>query len=881
MRADIKAGISGQTVGVNLVSITTLGGSASSVMVAGPVQAVGSVTLLGADMPTGNTVAPAAAAVNAGVTNYTVWSRSLSISTRAASLKGLTLKMIGSAPFNSLANVKLTVDGSQVATGMVDSMGYVNFDSSASPYNLTTGSHIFEVRADIVGGANRDFYMSMEQASDLRIEDSQVMGANVTVTTNSGSAALNINGGKISVNNGTLTITQDTSFNNVTTLVGGASNVKMAAFKFTAYGEDVKVTSLTFSPSITSPVINSAMSTNATTPTLSSGAQTWTVTSTSGMYVGQTLTTTGATTQAIATVTSITNSTTVVVSVTTAGTGVATGVTSATQLVTTGTLSNVGLYVNGAQVGTIQTATNGVGTLSFNNLGTNLYIATGQTIVVEIRGDVSTSGNVSYVSGGVKFDLVAGTNNVQGITSGQTVGSASNGGQSLTISSSNVTFASASGFAASTKAPNQAGVKIGSFSLQTGSAEGIVVTNITVGLTGTMIGANQLTNLTVKDASTGAMIDSVKGNPSGSNNYSASVSVPVSSTKTFDVYADFGSSAAGYTAIPSMTLTYRGSSSNLSNTTLVAAGITTTANVAVLVAGGVTLNTGDSPVGQLVVGTTTSNYKIASFNFKVNNSVGGAIVKDVTFAVPANTVSFITMNGKTASVVGTSAIIYNVGATVPADASGISLPVTVTFVCVGTANGCSANSPASSTAQITGLTYFDGATTQTLSSITAISNVAVIVGSKPTLSIDSVQKTGLVIGSENKIGEVTISADAAGQIKINQITFALSTSGITTPVFTTMRLADGNATIAGSSCTTAGVCTLGVTPNGYAISAGSTKTFSLYGTITGTPTASTVVTVSSSVTAAGLWWDDSMGGAINLNGQSVYNFPTASYSIRQ
>jgi hypothetical protein len=573
VRSDIKAGVSGQSVGVNLVGFTVMGGTMASTMVMGTQLPVANVTLLGANFTTaGNSALPTGVSINAGTMDHTVWSRSLSIATRAAKLHGLTVKVIGSAPVNALANMKLVIDGTTVATGYATADGYVQFDLSSSPLNLTTGSHSVDIRADVVGGANRNFYVVMEQASDLRIEDSQVAGAFVTVKDNGNvNPAVNYIGGTMTINNGSLTITQNTAFNTTTTLVGGANNVKMASYKFTSYGEDVKVTSLTFTPTIS---------------------------------------------------------------------GTAT------------TLSNVGLYVNGAQVGSNQTATHAT-PLTFNNLGTNLLIPSGSSVLVEIKGDTYSSTNVAFTTGAVKFDLAAGSSNAQGISSSQLTSTASASGQSLTISNANVTFSSTAGFSASTKAPNQSGVKIGSFTLQTGSAEGVNITQITLGLSnayGTMLASSSITNLTVKDGST--QVGNIVNNPTTANNFSANITVPSGSTKVLDVYADFGSNAAGKTVLPTMLVTYRGLSSNQTaqtNSGTPSNGVTTTANVATIAIAGVTINNGLSPVSQLVIGGQ-SNFGMATFNVKVSNSVAGAIVKDMTFLVPANTISKVTVNGKDASV---------------------------------------------------------------------------------------------------------------------------------------------------------------------------------------------------------------------------------------
>ncbi len=801
---------SGQTVGVSLTGVTMQGGAVTPVTGAnGPLFSISSANTVTANFPTA-VPTPVSTSINAGSVNQIVWSNSLSIGTNPAKFSGVTFKQIGSAPSNALANVQLYIDGMSKGTASIDSRNMFTF--SMSPVMLTTGSHLIELRADVVAGANRSFYMTIERGTDIMVEDSTLPGIFVLVTS-AGSELINANAGTVTINTGSLTVTQDTSFNNVTTLVGGASQVKLAAYKITSYGEDVKITTLTFTPSFT------------------------------GMAPAN------------------------------------------------NTLANVGLYVNGGQVGSNQTATHATA-LVFSGLGSNVYVPAGQSVTVEVRGDVMNTSSVAYTAGSIKFDLAAGSQNAQGISSSNVANTSAAGGQTLTIGN-NVTFGATAGFSTSVKAPNSVGVKIGSFSIQTGSAEGITVNNLSVtlpsGVTNTMQPASQLTNLTIKDGAN--IVGTPIGNPviTNSNGFSTQLSVPQSTTKVFDVYGDFGSGSAGLTVTPSLSITYRGNSSNLSQTTAIVVGSQTTSNAAVLgVAnvGGVTFNTGLSLTSQNVI-ASQSAFAIGTFNFKVANNVGGATIKDVTVTVPANTVTTVTMNGKSASVVGTTATIYNVGVVVPADASGVNVPMTVGLVCVGTANGCTANSPVTTNVTITGFTYNDGNTTQTNTAVASnVTNSHFIVASKPTFAVNNVQQTGLVIGAENKIGEVTISADLAGQIKINKLAFNIGSSGITLGL-AGVRVADGNTTISGSSvssgCTAVGACvmTFGSTPNGYTIAAGTSKTFSLYGTVSGAVTASTVVSVSAAVTAATTLWDDSVGGGVDLTSANIYNFPTNSYSIRQ
>jgi hypothetical protein len=128
--------------------------------------------------------------------------------------------MIGSAPYTSLSNVKLNVDGADIATGSVDSNGYISF-TLPTAFNLTTGSHIVKVFADVVGGASRNFYVSLEQVSDFLVEDSQVSGAFVTL---GGNAASNMVGGTVTIGTISSTFTsEDINQFNATLAVSGTN----------------------------------------------------------------------------------------------------------------------------------------------------------------------------------------------------------------------------------------------------------------------------------------------------------------------------------------------------------------------------------------------------------------------------------------------------------------------------------------------------------------------------------------------------------------------------------------------------------------------------------------------------------------------------------
>ncbi len=804
VRGDVLAGssVNGQTISANLVSFVT-GTAVNTVNLSGNVFSIvnGSGLLATANL-TITGVSPAAVnGINAGAVNQNLWSNTVSVGLHAVNLRGMTVKMIGSAPSNALANVALYVDGTKVSTASINAnMQYV-FDLAATPFAMTTGSHNVEVRGDIVGGAYRNFYLSLEKASDLMINDSQVAGGSVSITPTVGGNALNNqNGGLMTISNGTLTINQDTAFNNTTNLVSGATNVKMAAYKFTAYGEDVKVNSLTFTPSLT------GMSGNAK-------------------------------------------------------------------------LINVGLYINGGQVGSNQTATHAT-PLVFSNLGSNLIASVGTPVIVEIRGDVIDDLNANQTTGTVLFNLAVGSSNAQGVGSGQLTSTGGSTGQSLTVSSSNVSFAQTSGWAGATTSPNQVGKKIGSFTLQTGSAEGVTINNILVGLGGTMLASSSITNITVKDGST--VVGTPVGNPTASNNFSVSIPVAMSTTKTFDVYADIGSGATGNSVIPKMTVTYRGTTSNVTTTSSEITGSTLNAAVSTIAVGDVTFVPSSSAVAQFLVGGQSA-FPIGTFNIKNTGGVGGAVVKDVTVTVPANTVGSVTMNGVTAQVVGSTAVLYNVGVVVPADAAGINVPMTASLVCVGASNGCAGVSSSTVTASITNVTYNNGASVVAVVPTSAITASSVLVASKPSFALTTTSGSGLLNGNV-KIGEFTVSADAAGDIKIEALPVTVSSSTGVAITAGTLELRDstGNTVIVGTggvngSAGLNGSGTFSFNTAARTITKGTSETFTVYATVSGVSGAANTMSLTFGLGAKGsLLWTDVIGGQASITGAQLNTYPSGT-----
>ena len=810
VRGDLASSVSNQSSAtVTLVGLTA-NGVAGTVNVAGNSMTVVSGSLATATFSSDPTVvSPADATVNAGSTSQTLWSRTISISPRAVMLYGLTVKQIGSAPSNTIANAALYIDGVQVKTASINSNSQFVFDAASAPVTVSTGSHLLEVRGDVVAGSSRTFYLSLEQGSDISLKDSQ-LGVFIAPTYSSNTVS-NANGGTITINGangGSITVAQDVAFNSTTTLVGGASNVTMASFKFTAYGEDEKVTTLSFTPTI-------------------SGTST--------------------------------------------------------------TLRNVGLYVNGAQVGSNQTATS-ASPLTFSNLGSNLIVPAGSSVIVSIKGDVVTSGGANYTTGAAQFDLVVGSNNAQGVSSSMFTSTAAAGGQSLTISSASSvnSFAGTTGFAVPSTSPNST-AKIGSFTLQAGSAEGLTVNNIAVTLTTdsatprtTLVGANQITNLTVKNGST--VLGNIVGNPTASNNYSVNVPLAINSALVLDVYGDMGSSSNGLTVTPSMAVTYRGAVSNLSTTSSTVAGSQTTVGVPTIAYNGITA-VNPKLTAQFVTASATP-LQVVTFNFKTSNSIGGAVLKDLTFTTTSGTIQSVTVNGKTASVTSNAATVNDIGITVPSSASGVDVPVSVSFVCVG--SGCSGVSNTTSILSLTKVTYNDGTAIKCVgltcstptTAISAASASLSLVATVPTLSLTS--SVGTLTTGTQQVGTFTVSAGSTGAIKVEKVPVVVSlnsTGGSIDASSIELRDASGN-TLSNAPAALSASGTFDMSSDPTVIAAGGSVTYTVWAGITGPLGAAGASSLSFGLGAkANFKWTDVVGNVADIAGTNIYGYPTANQTL--
>ena len=937
VRADVMAGASA-TQGSAVVSLTgfTANGTTVSANVVGNQMAVVSGSLATAYLGA-NTYAGATPAVNAGTTQYTVWSAPMQVNTRAVMLKTANFKMVGSAPSNALANIRLFVDGvdtGKVATVMsISGSNYASFDLTSAPITLLTGSHTVDVRVDVILGASRTVQLSVQQASDLTVTDPQV-GVNIAVLGASGAAFTSNAGSTVSINQGSGSVVVDPTFTSVTNVPAGATNAVIGKFVIHGYGEDVKVNTIAITPTL-----SSLASTTCTLAAVTT-AQAVTCTSTSGFVAGNAITSAG--NGAVGTVNSITNSTTMNVTFATAPTAA-----SQVTAVADKGLNNVTLYFNGSQIGSTQSPTASNSALTFT-LGSQMIIPAGQDSKLEVRADLQQqSTTTAYGAGTIVVTVGSGaTVNAQGQSSQNTFflpGSATVAGTQattgLSISSASLVVAKNTAYTSQAVTPNTAGVKIGSYIVQNQStSESVRLTTLTVSLWSDA-GATAALNTTattslagLSSLKTSASSDSIQ--PTASNTFSINETLAPSASKTIDIFADTHDAATLAQVSTRLTVASIGVTSNISSPGTAAVGQLVTLSTGTLgTPTVVTSGTNATTTSQYVASGATGATNASQVSFNFTSASGTSTINELKFAVLQGNGSITNIcvdSAHCAQPFNGVADITGLNLVVPAE--GLQQPVQISYASVGTYGLVS---PTVSQIGLSYIKYVSGGTTTIAcpTSVTPEGNSAVtcsptsgntilpatlaaaqksqpiaLVGSVPTVTVASTSNSGLQLGTgvaNQKIGEVTIAASAQGGIRVRTIAFTIGKSGFST---TSMSLATatptlniGSTPVAGSACTITGAstgitCTM--TGSDYStdliIGKGQSQTFNLYAAVAGAPASGEVSSVSSSVSATGFVWDDaSWNGVSNglalsgqnasyaTNGQIINSWPTSSYVLHQ
>ena len=589
-----------------------------------------------------------------------------------------------------------------------------------------------------------------------------------------------------------------------------------------------------------------------------------------------------------------------------------------------GGLNNGKVFANGVQIGSTKDIGANSGVRTDFALGSSLILPAGQTVVIDIYADAQdTAGTNLPNNSTVVVTLSAATGNAQGQSSLDSVNvpTANTSGNTVTTGASSLTVAKYSGYGNQTMIAGTSNAKLGAFTLTTGSLEGVTVNTIAVSLSSA--NAASITNLTLKDNATGSTLGTVITTPSTNNSFSLSLDIPASSTKTINVYGNIPSSSdsgpivvtvgTGTTgtgdvtgtsvsidSVPLQTITIGSSSLALS----VGAGDPVSNNI---IAGSSSVN-----VGQFTFAASNSAYTIQNLAVLIPNNAATSVTsvtvsyRDVNGATQTNTQALAinaslpyatsTFTGLTMYVPANDSANLNVSIGIPTIASGATSGASIrASIDAGATSGTfrAINSAGSALTIVdSGVNQYAGGTFYVRKSI-------------PTFAMINTGITVPVTGSP--IYKFSITADPAGAIEWSHLAFNLATSSVNltdlylTDDSTGTNLLDNTTSSASTTQTTA---IIDLTQNATAarfqqVVAGTTKTYDLYGTVSGFTTGSSItisLAADGSVTTNGtaaekssgnsVVWSDRSAGSHDLttldwtNGYLLKNFTsnTTSYS---
>jgi hypothetical protein len=806
VRADIATNTSGQQIGASLVSVASTGTLDSSDVfpINSGYQTISAATLATVDFQSGDTydgsswsgnTLPQGGPSIAPQSGYTLWQNTVSVSQNPVWLRSMKFTNLGSIDSSNVQNLTLYIDGTQAGT-VVPSLAAdrsVTFDLSANPIELNTGSHVIRVAGDIVGGADRTIQLSLQYSSDAMFVDSQ-LNQPVTPTVASGLfsqvAASTISIQAVGGTGGTgVSVTRDPA-SPTNDLAAGASSLNLATFDFLSSGEATKVQDLR-------------------------------------------------------------------VCATVSGSGAGTGEG----------LQNGKIYFNGLQVGSTKNlvecdGSTPSGTYTDFTLGSSMILAAGQTGKVSIYADTRTS--TTTVAGGnqITISLVPGSNNAQGQSSltSTSVPSATQSGNPLSVTSSTLTASKASGYGDQGVVAGTTNFKIASFVLQAGATENLQINSIGIDLDAT----SSLQNLRLVDDSTGTQLGTTIGSPSHSNagsgsqsagsgslnTFSTNFTLPTSSTKTIDVYADVPSSAGTASVI------YASVDKDATNATGQTTGTTAQLGADVqlqkiTVGSGqlnVALGAGNPVAANVVAGA--SNIQVADYTFSANTS--SYTVKKLELRMPvasSSAVSSLSIQYKDqsgATQTATAALVAGVS-TATSSFSGLTMYVPANqsadltvWASTPTITANPGGSTISGTKIAVTLVGQDGSNVQvqdasgnvtnSINSGTAIPSdtsgygFLVLRKSVPTFAGQSFTGNSAP-NTSTVLYQFTVSADPAGPVDFDKFSFNISTSsGVTFGGFTLYNSA--GIAISSGVAPSGGVIT--ITPSQVVqIPAGGSQTFTL------------------------------------------------------
>jgi hypothetical protein len=790
-------------------------------------------TFTGLVTPNGGTVDPQ--------TDYVMWQGTLNVSSRDARLNALRFQQIGSVNAADLSNFRLMIDGVQVGSSVasVDSNRYVNFDFTAAPLTVKSGTRTIKLVGDIVGGSNRNLQFSIRRAGDISILDSQ-LGVNVTVVnnanTNTGTSFLPVDSssGGLSytpgTNNGAVAITQgNLTFTKTTDSVSGnvvfqGSQITLGKFNLKAAGESMKVENLKVS-----------FTKNAVTA--------------------------------------------------------ATGVNQ---------IRNGALFVNGTQVGSTQSIDT-VGTTF--NLGSALVVVPGHDATLEIRGDVYNNGTGAQYTNGdtLQVSIAAGASNVLRVNSLGYTSSPSSAvpANSVTVATGAFVLSKYTAYANQTVVVPQTGYKIGEFRVSAGTAEGVNLN--TVNVTG-LAATTSMTDIYLVYGPVGGTMKTsqVKSSSGSTLSWSLNDTVAANANYVFEVHATLNSALVG-TVSPSIQVTGTGVNSGNSvdsgtvagQTMTVGAGTLTAALDASVPVSAIYVGGTMPKVASYKFTASNDSFTIDQLNLAVTSSstadaaaISEVVIKDGTTELKRQSLTGLN---------GTSTIITGLAISIPANGTKV-LDVYLNLGNVGTPGYAAPGANVGIT--LTGYSQITSTGVKTFPGTWLSSNSQYVYKTKPTITNVALPTTVLTAGTQT-IYQFSVTADAGGTVAWRTIKFNVATTSAPVSLPNLYDSANQSSVLPNTTCTfnTAGSVVTCVSTQDQEVSG--SKTYVLKATVASAIVGSSVSTSiagsnlgfvaptaagSVGATATFVWSDESVTPHTALtndwnNDSLVKNLPTDSETM--
>ncbi|MDD4386101.1 MAG: hypothetical protein PHD06_13080, partial [Bacteroidales bacterium] len=792
VKADIATTANTGNIGLSLAAATDVVSTGATVNGSFPIN--GNLMSLFArpgDMSTVtlSTTAAATSTVKAGSINTIVWTANAAITSKPVDFKYLALQQVGSIQKDDLANFAIYVDGIKAGDGtFVDNK--LVFDLSKA-YRMNTGNHVIDVKADIVKGSSRNFSLQMQTTANAVFTDTNY---NVNVAPSTA-----INGTSFTISSGSVTVSADSTFN-ATEIVKTASNATLARFTMKAWGEDVKINSLSADIKLEGK--------------------------------------TGTTTEG---------------------------------------MNDVAIYVDGNQVGSSQssaTSTAGDYTKSFVFGSNNLFtIEAGKQVTVEIHGSLSLDSNTSINK--VVTTLTAGTNNAQGVTSFNQISTSAATPKTLNIVSGSVTVSKNGALQSMFVSKNSQKVKIGSYILSAASAEGVVISNIKVGLVPTDAVSPDSYDVMDNIANLYISENTAPIQPQTSNDFNVNLALAANATKVIDVYVDLNELDEGDKLATNMQVTYRTEKTMNSGTTPVIPTPGQDMTVATGSLGAPTLVS--TPNSFFVLGgseATAANYKFVAEN-------ADAYINELSFATVTDGINQIIVNGVSAVVVNGAAKVSGLNVKIPAGLQGANVEVKAVYNNVTSAGQGGVETYANQSFYLDSYKYTVNGTQTTNDTVSEKSKDMKLVASYPLVAnAQNYTDTTLKIGPKTEVMRFSVAATGNNPVNLDKVSFNLSSNHVALAAGAdALKVVD--ATDLGTYLGTTSLATssnMVVTfADDVTIDKGSVKTFVVYADTTGTLATGTAYFGLSLVNAGWAWNDGTT--ATSTGGTHIAEFTGTTFTI--